>query len=321
MLKHTRVLGALALAGALMACSASDDQAVAVGTLERDRIDIVADSNEPIIAMNVREGDHVTAGMPLLQQDTARLDVALAQAVATRDAARARLTEAERGPRAKEIAQGRARLAQATSAAATAKSELDRERSLLAQRLTSANRLDQLQGNYEQARAQQREVQAALDILLEGTRSEVVDQARDDLAAAEAAAKLLAISVERATSRATRDGVVEALPYQVGERPTVGSPVARVLAADRIYARVHIPEIVRTRLSIGAVAEVTVDGHDDNYRGTIHWIASEASFTPYYALTEHDRGRLSYLAEIDLDPDVGANLPSGIPVQVHFPQP
>ena len=30
------------------------------------------------------------------------------------------------------------------------------------------------------------------------------------------------------------------------------------------------------------------------------WNIYEKSFTPYFALTEHDRSRLSYLAEIDL---------------------
>ena len=47
-------------------------------------------------------------------------------------------------------------------------------------------------------------------------------------------------------------------------------------------------------------------------------VASEASFTPYHALTERDRGRLVFVAEIDLDGDGAQALPTGVPVQVEF---
>jgi len=50
----------------------------------------------------------------------------------------------------------------------------------------------------------------------------------------------------------------------------------------------------------------------------VRTLAHDAAFTPYYALTQHDRGRLSYLAEVDLE---GANLdalPTGVPVEVRF---
>ena len=45
--------------------------------------------------------------------------------------------------------------------------------------------------------------------------------------------------------------------------------------------------------------------------------ASDAAFTPYYALTERDRGRLSYEAKVDLTGD-RERLPDGIPVEVEF---
>jgi len=51
--------------------------------------------------------------------------------------------------------------------------------------------------------------------------------------------------------------------------------------------------------------------------GTVRWVSADASFTPYFALTEHDRSRLSYLAEVDLPG--ASHLPSGVPLQVDFP--
>ena len=49
----------------------------------------------------------------------------------------------------------------------------------------------------------------------------------------------------------------------------------------------------------------------------MRYVSSEAAFTPYYALTQEDRGRLSYLAEVTLTDELAAaRLPSGVPVEV-----
>jgi len=48
----------------------------------------------------------------------------------------------------------------------------------------------------------------------------------------------------------------------------------------------------------------------------VRFVSAEASFTPYYSLTQKDRTRLSYLAEIAVDDPAAANLPAGVPVQV-----
>jgi HlyD family secretion protein len=52
------------------------------------------------------------------------------------------------------------------------------------------------------------------------------------------------------------------------------------------------------------------------FSGTLRYIAGEASFTPYYALTQRDRSRLAFLAEIDLPEPEARNLPAGVPVEV-----
>src|SRR5690606_5192577 len=106
---------------------------------------------------------------------------------------------------------------------------------------------------------------------------------------------------------------VESLPFVVGETPPAGAVVARLQSLDRPpYARVFVPAALHAALRAGARVRVTVDGHGD-YDGTARYLSAEAAYTPYFALTEHDAGRLSYLAEIDL---AGADeLPSGVPVR------
>jgi HlyD family secretion protein len=106
--------------------------------------------------------------------------------------------------------------------------------------------------------------------------------------------------------------VVDKMLYQVGERPAVGATVAVLLDSSRVYARVYVPEYLRARVIPGSSIQVQVDGVAGEMTGTVRWVSTDASFTPYFALTEHDRSRLSYLAEIDLV--TAGDLPSGLPV-------
>ena len=46
------------------------------------------------------------------------------------------------------------------------------------------------------------------------------------------------------------------------------------------------------------LATVRLDGVDREMQGAVRWVSADASFTPYFALTEHDRSRLAYLAEL-----------------------
>ena len=123
-------------------------------------------------------------------------------------------------------------------------------------------------------------------------------------------------SAARYAVHAPRAGRVEALPYEVGERPVAGRPVAVLLADGAPYARVYVPEPLRTRFGPGAAVEVAIDGESRRYAGTVRYVAADAAFTPYYALTQKDRSRLAYLAEVTLDEPAAERLPTGVPVQV-----
>ena len=79
----------------------------------------------------------------------------------------------------------------------------------------------------------------------------------------------------------------------------------------------YIPEPMRVQIRPGSQLQVAVDGYPGTLRGTVRRIASEASFTPYFALNERDRSRLSYVAEISL-PTLPERLPDGVPVQAVF---
>ncbi|HTO54787.1 MAG TPA: HlyD family efflux transporter periplasmic adaptor subunit [Myxococcota bacterium] len=313
-----RWLVAACLGLAAGACRRDVASIPAVGTLERDRIELTAEENEPIVSVPVKEGDVVAAGEVLMALDDRRLAAQLARARASRDELAARLAELEKGPRAERIREARARLAGAESEASNAQSEFDRSRALERQAVESAARRDQMRMQRDAAVARRDQARATLEELERGTRLEQIDQARGALAAAAATVDEIQVRFERLTVRAPRLGRVDSLPFKLGERPPAGAVVVVMLAADPTYARVYVPEAVRVRIAEGTRASVTISGRDGALDGRVRDLSHEAAFTPYFALTQHDRGRLSYLAEVDVSgPDV-ATLPTGVPVEVRF---
>ncbi len=304
------------LAILVLGCSAPTEDGALIGTIERDRLELVAEAREAIVELAVKEGQVVAAGDLVLRLDDERARVALAAEVARRDQAGARLAELVRGPRAEEIRQAHARLEGATSELETARLDRDRVASLVNSGVTSRQSLDHAENTVAAASSRRDQTSWALRQLETGVTSEELAQARDALSAAEASVQAAGIPLERLTIHAPVAAAIEALPYELGERPPVGAVVAVLLANARTYARVFVPETVRARVHPGVRARVRPDGLAKDFEGVVRVVASDPDFTPYFALNEHDRGRLSYLAEIDLVGDDARALPAGLPVSV-----
>ncbi len=300
----------------LAACHGRNDPARLVGTLERDRIEIIAQESEPILSLEVRQGDRVVEGQILLRQETAVSAARIAQAEAQVAEARHRLTELKRGSRPETIQAARARLAGARAAAERDEREYGRILNLIKDHVVSQSQLDQARAARDASVASARDAQAQLEELLHGTRIEEIDQARAALDSAESAKRATELTDARLVVRATRAGVVDALPYKAGDRPPAGGSVAVLLADTPAFARVYVPEPQRARTRPRTPAQIYVDGIDSPLQGFVRWVASDAAFTPYYALTQRDRSRLTFLAEIEVtDPRV-RDLPAGVPVEV-----
>ena len=306
----------LCAAVSLSGCTGAEDIRM-VGTLERDRIEIKVESNEPILSRHVRDGQAVSRGDLLMRQDPSRFQARANQMQGQRDQAAARLAELRRGPRQEVIRESRAKLAAARAQTVNARDELERSRDIFARGLSSQSALDQAETRWKSAVAEEDAATEALQALLTGTTVEELDQAEAALAAANAMLAQAQLDLARTELRAPVDGVVDKLLYQVGERPPAGTTVTVLLDSSRVFARFYVPEPVRARVLPGRRLRVAVDGIEEELEGTVRWVSTDASFTPYFALTEHDRSRLSYLAELDLPQ--AANLPSGTPLVVVLP--
>ena len=314
--KKTVMLSVLATAALLSACDRAETTYM-VGTLERDRVELKVESNEPIVAIRVTDGQVVSAGDIVLEQDAGRAEAQLAYQQGLRDQAAARLAELVRGPREESIEEARANLSAARATRVNAASNLERTREVYERGLSSEGAMDTSRTRFDTALAQEQAATEALDLLLNGTTLEELQQAEAALVAAEARVKSAQVDLERTVTRAPVNGVVDKVLFQLGERPPPGTTIAVVLDSARTFARVFVPAHLRSRVQPGEAIDVRIDGVAGKQEGRVRWVSSDASFTPYFALTEHDRSRLSYLAEIDL-PDA-SGLPSGVPLEADFP--
>lgn len=227
----------------LGACDTAQDSNRLVGQLESDRIELVAEYAEPVIERAIAEGQQVTANQLLIRQDTARIDAVILQAEATRAQADARLDELIRGPRREQILAARAAVEGARKELEFRDTDLKRAEDVYARNLASAELRDRAQVARDTAKSSLDVAAARLDELLSGTTAEELRQAEQLLRLAEAKLQSLQIDRDRHTTKAPVAGVVDTLPFEVGERPGVGQPLTVMLSGDQVYARIYIPKL------------------------------------------------------------------------------
>jgi HlyD family secretion protein len=302
---------------ALSACSGEGDPLRVVGELTSDRVELVAESNEPIIEILVAEGAPVVAGDLLVRQDNRRASARLAEAEGSLKQAEARLAELVRGPRQELIDAARANFDGATQELVFRKADYERVRAVAERDLAAPGDLDQAKAAFDNALALRNLRRAELEERLAGTTIEELEQAEAAVVQAEARRDSARVDVERHDIRAPVDGVADTRLFEVGERPNPGQPVLVLLSGAQPHARVYVPERLRASVRSGSSATLFIDGLDDPVRGRVRWVATEAAFTPYFALTERDRGRLSYVAKIDIAED-RERLPDGVPLEARF---
>jgi len=316
--KHRKNACAIALISVLLsACGKDDGQYRVVGELASERIELTAEFSEPIADIIAAEGDRVSAGDVLIILNDARARTRLEGASAALLQSQARLDELTRGPRSEMIKAAQANVEGATQEHEFRQAEASRIREVHARGLAAADILDRANATIDTALATLKLRLAQLEELLAGTTIEELAQAEQQVAQAAARRDAASIDVERHIIVAPTDGIIDSRLFEIGERPGVGQPVIVMLGGEQPYARVYVPEPIRVQIKTGTAAIIHVDGLDKSVSGQVRWVSSEAAFTPYFALTERDRGRLSYVAKVDITETL-ERLPDGVPVEVEF---
>lgn len=308
-----RLLLSALLLVALTGCADADKPLL--GTLEWDRVSLPAEASEVLLRIAVAEGERVEAGQLLLELDPRRQDARIAQARAEVEQAAAHLAELSNGARSETIDAARADLARNRAELTDAERSFSRIAELYQRKQVAIAELDRARAARDQASAATRSAEAQLRELTNGTRPEQLEQAAAALEAARGNLAQLQVGREHLSLRAPRSGLVDALPFKVGDQPPTGAELVSLLVGEQPYARVFIPASIRAQVSVGDVMRVFVEGVEQPFQARVRSIRSEAAFTPYYALTGDDASRLMYRAELVLQGEAARQLPAGLPLR------
>jgi multidrug resistance efflux pump len=153
-----------------------------------------------------------------------------------------------------QIDPARFTLAQAQAAASVAKAK-----ATLDQAISDARRVDSLSGN---AVAAETRDQSNTNVL---EAQAAYDAARADQAVAK-------LNLDRATVRATVNGVVSNFSMQPGDYVAAGNAVAALVDTDSIYVDGYFEETKLSRIAIGDAARVTLLGGGPSLKGHVQSI-------------------------------------------------
>lgn len=269
--------------------------------------------------MRFEEGDPVAEGdlMARLDQQPYENDLHLAAAEVAGE--RANLQLLETGTRPEEIAQARALVAERQAALANAKQQFERQQQLVRSAAASRQAFDSARALLDEAEARLVSAQKALDLALEGFRSEEKAAARAALDAAQARQAMAETELQDTELQAPAAGTILS---RVRERGAIVAPGDTVyaLSLDRpVWVRAYAPEPELGLIHPGQDVLVLTDTRPDRpYRGQIGFISPVAEFTPKSVETPELRTDLVYrLRVVVLDADPG--LRQGMPVTVRIP--
>ncbi len=303
-MRRSLVVGALTVAvlAVTTACHQKGEPGVVVATghVEATDVRLSTKVGGTLNVFPLDEGDRVQQGEEIARIDTVDLELALAAARAERDAAAADLALKQAGYRSEDVAEGRARLAQAKTDLEAAQRDLERFQGLLDAGSGTVKARDDARTRRDVARQQVKAVGEQVRKLEAGFRPEEIAAARARRDAAEARIAQIQQQIHDASVTSPLTGVVTETMVEPGELVSAGTALAVVsdLAHPWLTAWIAEPDLGKVRLGQQATV-VTDDGRERV--GTLGYVSSEAEFTPKNVQTRDERTKLVYKIKIYVD--------------------
>jgi membrane fusion protein YbhG len=289
------------------------------GNVDVHQVELAFRVSGRISAVNVQEGDKVSAGAVLAQLDPVPFQTDVASAQADLEQARAQLDKTRRGFRVEEIAQARATVAQRTADLENARVTLRRQEQLVAAGLVTHQQLDDAQARVDMSEAQLAGARDQLTLEQRGSRIEDIETQQALFAAAQARLQKAQTALSDATLLAPSNGIISVRARELGAIVQAGQTVYTLTLDDPVWIRAYVAQPRLGRIKPGMPVKVTVDSMPGKqYDGTVGFISPEAEFTPKTVQTEQVRDDLVYrIRVIARDPDNVFR--QGMPVTVLIP--
>ena len=157
----------------------------------------------------------------------------------------------------------------------------------------------------EKARAQVAERSQALELMQQGPRREEVEAARAGWKEAQASLQAAEVQLSKGSLYAPLDAVISVRNLEPGESVTTGASVLTLADLKHPWVNLYIPEYERPKVALGAVGKITGDGVPAGLAGKIVRVYDKAEFTPKFIQTPRERVNLVYRAKLLFDnPDL-----------------
>ena len=251
------------------------------GRIEATQVDVSAKYSGRLAAVNVDEGDEVTAGQVVATISAPETEAQLR-------AAQAQVLKAKRS-----LAEAIAVIAQRKSDLDFARTDYDRGKPLIEHGTITQQTLDLRRNKFEAADAAHVAANAARD-------------------AAEAAIKSAEADVERLQSIlvdlvlvSPRSGRVQYRLARAGEVVSAGQRVLTILDLKDVYMTIYLPADVAGKLTLGDEARIILDPLPQHvFPAAISFVATDSQFTPKSVETAEERQKLMFRVKLQGDPAV-----------------
>ena len=254
--------------------------------IPRRRVEVSSKLSGRVEELVVDRGDMVRVGQVLARLDDKEIRAQLSQARASRQAAAARLAEAETGSRPQEIDRAQAALDEAEANRRTAQINLDRALKLHERGVLSRQALDDARNAFDVADAQVNVARKNHELIRLGPRLEQIQLARAQLAEAEASISWWEAQLENTIIRAPISGTVLERLIEKGEMVTTGyvsgrgakSALVSIADLNQLEVELDINEADIPRVRLEQECVVSPESYPDRkYPASVREIAPEAN--------------------------------------------
>ncbi len=248
------------------------------GQIEATEVTVSAEVTGKVLESNLVEGRAMKAGDVLVRLDESDLQTRLQQARASANAA-----ERNQAQTARQLATWRHHLQ-------SAETELARYRTLRQSGNVSAQAMDRVQDQYQEALGR-------VDALEEQSK-----QAAASLEAARSESRFLAQQVDKAVIRAPAAGTLLNKGIEAGELAAPGRVIAVLGDLARLELKIYVPEAEIGKVKLGDPARVRIDAFPQRqFEARVARVDARAQFTPKDVHMPDERARLVFGVTLAVD--------------------
>lgn len=270
---------------------------MATGYVEAEYVLVAPVETGRVVSLAKRRGDRVTKDEVVVQMESSDADIAVHEAEAALEQAKAQLANLKEGKRPEEIDVIAATLLSAQAQAAEAKRVFARESDLGKRGINAKADLDQATSALEQADALVSQTRANLAVARLPARPQEIDSAEAQVKQAEAKLEDARWRLDHRRLTVPSNGVINDIVRHPGEVAGPSQPVVSVLPDGAVKVRLYVGEQYLSGLKLGTILTLRCDGCGKDVRARISYISNGPEFTPPVIYSLQNRQKLVYLIE------------------------